>query len=217
MKPFDKKRGNVLKQSNHWLKYIVNCIQAERALYITVLASFLAGGILAAVFVFTMSELSCEELLLYMNDFFHNMSVQGADAKAVFFTGLRQNLQNVCLLFMLSVMVIGAPFVAGFASVQGFMHCFTLFFMFRLYGAKAVLFLVAGMLPHYLLLAPCYLALCVACLSFSLSLTKEKLLFTRKLPLFSGKLLVFYAITVLSVLMQSYVEPVLIRLIAGLF
>lgn len=206
-----------MKQSNHRLAYITDHIQAERILYITVLASFLAGGVLAIVFVFTMPELSCRELLLYLNDFFHNMSVQGADAQAVFYAGLWQNLQNICFLFLFSVMVIGAPFVAVFASVQGFMHCFTLFFMFRIYKAKAALFAVAGMLPHYLLLAPCYLALCVTCLSFSLSLTKEKLILTRKLTLFLGKLLGFYAMTVLSVLMQSYVEPPLIRLIAGLF
>ena len=206
-----------MKQSNHWSKYIADYIKADKPLYCIVLASFLLGGILAAVFVFTMPDLSCEELLLYMNDFFQNMGDKGADALAVFHIGLLQNLQNVCLLFLFSVMVIGAPFVAGFAAVHGFMHCFTLFFMFRIYGAKAVLFAALGMLPHYLLLVPCYLVLCVTCLAFSLSLSKEKMILTRKLPLFLGKLAGFYAITVLSVLMQSYVEPLLIRAIAGLF
>lgn len=206
-----------MKQSGRWSIYITDYIKADKPLYLILLASFFVGGALALVFVLSMSELSCEELLLYMNDFFQNMGDRGADAIAVFYAGLLQNLQNVCLLFLLSVMVVGAPFIAGFVAVHGFMHCFTLFFLVRLYGMKATLFMIMGMLPHYLLQAPCYLVLCVTCFSFSLSLGREKMTLTRQIPIFVGKLFGFYAITVLSVLMQSYVEPRLIRLIAGLF
>lgn len=206
-----------MRTLQHWPKRCLLYLQADYKLYICVLASFIAGGIFAAVFALTMPEPACEELLLYLNDFFQNISQKGADSTALFKTSLLLNIKNFCFVFLFSVMVIGAPFIAAFVAVRGFMHSFTLFFMFRLYGARAALFFVVGMLPHYLLLIPGYLLLCVLCLKFSLSLTREKHdLKKRLLPLFL-KLVGLFALTVMAALLQAYVEPLLIRLIAGLY
>lgn len=206
-----------MKQLHHWPKSVLQYIKEDIKLYICILVSFLIGGVLAAVFAFTMPALSCEELLLYLNDFFQNISKQGADSTALFKTCLSLNLQNFGLLFLCSVMVIGVPFIAAFAAVRGFMHCFTLFFMFRLYGFRALLFFIAGMLPHYLLLVPCYLLLCVTCLKFSLSLTQSKQELKKNLFMFICRLAGLFVLAVMAGLLQSYVEPLLIRLIAGVY
>lgn len=192
-------------------------VKPDAGFYICVLASFIVGGIFAAVFAFTLPELTCKELLLYLDDFFQNINRQGADSAVLFKTGILLHTKNFGFLFLFSVMVIGAPFIAGFASIKGFMHCFTLFFLFRMYGVRAAAFTAAGMLPHYLLLIPCYLMTCTVCLKFSVQLFRERYDIRKKLPRFALTLAGFFCLAVMSLLLQAYVEPILIRLIAGLY
>ena len=182
-----------------------------------ILAAFLAGGVFAAVFACTLPELSEKELLLYLSDFFGNIRQSGADAGALFRESMLLSLQNFVLLFLCALLIIGAPFVAAFAAIKGFVHSFTLIFMFRLYGIKTALFFLLGLLPHYLLCAPVYLAACVLALRCSVTLGREKQdlkkTFFRLLLAF---LLLFLGATMAS-LLQAYLEPGLIRLISGLF
>lgn len=206
-----------MKQLHQIPRNLLLYVKADGKLYLCILASFCIGGVFAAVFAFTMPELSCEELLLYLNDFFQNMSQIGADSAALFKTGFMLNLQNFGLLFLCSLMVIGAPFIAAFAAVRGFMHCFTICFMLRLYGAKAILFFILGMLPHYLLLIPCYLLLCGICLKFSAALRQGRADLKKRIPAFVIKLFGLWILAVLASLLQSYIEPFLIRLISGLY
>lgn len=192
-------------------------LQKDISYYVCVLASFIIGGIIAAIFAFSLPELSCKELLLYLQDFFQNMEKNGADASALFRSGVLANLKNFGFLFFFSVTVIGAPFLAVFSAVKGFMHCFTLFFLFRLYGIRAALFLILGMLPHYLLLIPCYLGITALCLKFSISIVCEKYEFKKNIPRQLLTLSVFFVLATMATLLQAYIEPPLIRLIAGLF
>ncbi len=204
-------------QRKYWYKDLVLLVKENYKLHICILIAFLVGCLLAALFAFTLSPLACEELLLYFSDFFQNISETGTDAGLLFKTGLLRNLQNFLVLFLFSVMVIGAPFIAGFVTVHSFVHSFTLFFMFRLYGAKTLLFILAGILPHYLLLIPCYLFLCVSCLQFSLSLLKDRQEPAKKISILLGKLVFFYLLSIMAALLQAYVEPLLIRLISGIY
>ena len=196
-----------------WLFYITKNIK----FYISILASFTIGGIIAAVFAFTLPELSCKELLLYLEDFFRNMKESGADSVAIFRSGILSNLRSFGFLFFFSVMVIGAPFIAAFAAVKGFMHSFTLFFMFRLYGIRAALFFLLGMLPHYLLLIPCYLGVCAFCLRYSVSIIHEKQELKKMILRLLAALAAFFILATMATLLQAYIEPLLIRLISGLY
>lgn len=202
-----------VQTSKPWLAYL----QKDLYYYIYILASFIVGGIIAAVFAFTLPELSCKELLLYLEDFFRNIESSGTDSALLFRSGLLSNLKNFGFLFFFSVTVIGAPFIAGFSAFKGFTHCFTLFFMFRVYGIRAALFFLLGMLPHYLLLIPCYLCLCVTCLTFSLSLIREKQDLTKTIPRLLICLVLFFILAIMATLLQAYIEPLLIRLISGLY
>ncbi len=194
-----------------------NFIRRDAKFYVCILAAFAIGICVAAAFAFTLSELSHKELLLYLNDFFQNINQSGADSGALFTASILENLKNFGFLFFCSVTVIGAPFIAGFSAIKGFMHGFTLCFMFRLYGIRTVLFFLLGMLPHGLLLAPCYLFLCVLCLKFSVGLLHEKQELKRSLPPFLVTLFLFFLPAAMACLLQAYIEPLLIRLISGLY
>ncbi len=196
---------------------IVSLVRRHFGAILFVLCAFLAGGVFALVFACTMPELTMKELLLYLGDFFGNIQNSGADSGALFQESLLLSAQNFILLFLCSLLVIGAPFVLVFAAVKGFVHSFTLVFMFRLYGMRTLLFFLLGLFPHYLLCAPVYLTACVTALRFSAALGHEKQDLKRKIfRLFFGFLLLF-AGAVTASLLQAYIEPGLIRLISGLF
>lgn len=190
---------------------------ADIRLYGLAVLLFLTGGVMAALFVFGLQEAAFFELQGYLEDFFQNMHQSGADSGALFKAGFYMHVTNFGVLFLFSCMVIGAPFIAAYATLKGFMHSFTLFFMFRIYGLRAALFFLLGMLPHYLLLIPCYSVLFVHCLKFITSLRHEKrelkVQFLRFLPV----VLLLFALSLMATLLQAYVEPVLIRAISGMF
>ncbi len=192
-------------------------VKRDASFYAFILASFIVGGIIAAVFAFTLPDLSCKELGLYLEDFFNNMNQNGADASALFHSGIISHLKNFVFLFFFSVTVIGAPFLIAFSAVKGFMHCFTLVLFFRLYSWRAALFLLLGMFPHYLLLIPCYLGICATCLKFSVSVFSEKNDFKKTIPRLLLILAAFFLAAIMTTLLQAYIEPPLIRLISGLF
>ncbi len=206
-----------MKQLHYLSGHLWMHMKTDYKLHICIMASFLIGGVCAAVFTFTMPVLSCEELLLYLDDFFQNMHQKGADSVALFKASLFMSFKNFGLLLLFSLMVIGAPFIVAFTAVRSFMHCFTLFFLFRLYGIRAALFILAGMLPHYLLIIPCYWFLSVTCLKFTASLFKGRGDFKTCLSGYCARVIVLFILAVLAALLQAYVEPLLIRFISGLF
>ncbi|MBR5237051.1 MAG: stage II sporulation protein M [Clostridia bacterium] len=191
--------------------------EAEQKVYIWLGLSFAAGIVLATVSALTMPQAACEEMLLYLKDFFQAIGESGADSGALLKTALFGHAKNFVFLFLCSVMVIGAPFIVVFSGFCGFVQTFTVVFLFRLYGVRTLLFFCAGMLPHYLLSGPCYVLLFALCLQFSLGLFKEKQSIRKRVVSLLCKLGILFAIAVLSSLLQAYIEPLFIGLISGLY
>ncbi len=206
-----------MKRIGAWKKACLYYVQTEIKLFICILTAFVIGGIFAAVFALSLPEETAGELLAYLDDFFQNMEQSGADASALFASGMRMHIQNFAFLFFASVMVVGAPLVVLFAAVKGFMHGFSLVLLFRLYNLRAALFFLLGMLPHYLLLAPCYAFLLAFCLRFSLSLFRDRQEVGKSVMHFVLILILLLIFAAMGTLLQAYVEPILVRLIAGLF
>ncbi|MBE7021676.1 MAG: hypothetical protein E7414_00410 [Ruminococcaceae bacterium] len=206
-----------MKRVNALPKVFLRFIQADARLYIYILLAFIIGGIFAALFAFGLPESALTELSLYVDDFFQNMHKSGTDSVLLFQDGLVMHIKSFGILLLLSVMVIGAPFIAVFAGLKGFMQGFTLFFMFRVYSFRAVLFFLAGMLPHGLILLPCYSVLFVTCLKFSKSLVRDRQNLKARLLHFALILGILFLVAVMATLIQAYVEPLFIRLIAGMY
>ena len=180
-------------------------------------AAFLAGGLVAAFSVFSMPELKSRELALYLNDFFASLRDAGTDGAEILRTAALTNLKSVAVLIMLSFMIIGAPFVAAFCAFRGYTAFFTLLLAVRIYGIRAALFFLAGMLPHWLILFPCYGFLITLCMRFSLGEGRERGFSTRSFGIFFAAAGVVYALTFSAALIEAYVEPLLLSLISKYF
>jgi len=212
----DAKEGKTLRTKKHWLwDYLEGWgISYEHCLWIMI--AFGLGFVASAVFVFTMQDTVCQELSIYLQDFFHNIAESGTDSAVLCKTGIGMNFRNVLFLLLCSFLIIGAFFIVGFSVLGGFVHGFTFFFFCKQYGIKSLLFFLLGMLPHYTLLAPAYLFFLVLVLRFSLLLREKHELKRRVVSLFA-KTAVLFALMLMATLLQAYVEPALIGLIAGMF
>jgi len=192
-------------------------IHHHTAFIIIIAAAFLVGLIAAIVFGAQAPTDTIDELRLYLDDFFHNMDQSGADPVALFKTGFTMHVINFLFLMLCAIILIGVPLVAFFVAIKGFMHGFTLFVMLRIYGFKTLLFILLGMLPHYVILVPCYLLVCLLCMKFAGSMYQDTHEAKTNFLHFLLALLILFMFALMATLLQAYVEPVLIRLISGLY
>ncbi|MBE7028229.1 MAG: hypothetical protein E7407_04260 [Ruminococcaceae bacterium] len=192
-------------------------IKSNVTYYVSILCAFVCGGIVAAACVLGLSELSLKELSIYFDDFFKSINSSGSDSFNIFKMAVESNLKLYILLILLSVMVIGSPFIVIVSSVLGYSLFFTLFFVFKTYGIRAMVFVFGAMLPHQLILLPCYALTLLTCLHFSVSLFKVKSDMKTVLPPFLIKMTVLFLVSLLSALLEAYVEPIFLELMSPLF
>ncbi len=192
-------------------------VEAHIKTYVILVGACLLGGIVAVFYTMHMPPLSTKELSLYVDDFFKTIQENGTDAAALLKAGLLLQAENFVLLLLFSCMSIGTPLIAGFSFVSGFRHAFSIVLFFRLYGIRAIVFVLFGCLAHYLILVPCYLVLCARAIEFTKTERRENGNFKKKCL---GHMLFFclmFLIASFALLLQAYIEPLAIRLVAGLF
>ncbi len=192
-------------------------IKSNISYYVLLLCAFVCGGIVAAACVLGLSELSLKELSIYFDDFFTSINSEGSASFDIFKMAAASNMKLYIFLILLSMMAIGAPFIAGVAILFGYSFWFTLFFIFKIYGIRGIVFVVGGMLPHQLILLPCYALTLQVCLRFSVSLFKGKSDFKASLVPFLIKIAVLFLVSILSALLEAYVEPIFLELMSSLF
>ncbi|MBR2499567.1 MAG: stage II sporulation protein M [Clostridia bacterium] len=185
--------------------------------YIILLCGFICGGIIAAVCVWKMSEFDYKELSVYFNDFFSGINKTGADSLEIFRLSVMSNFKLYVFMILLSMMIIGYPLLPLISATFGYSVFFALFFVFKAYTIKGVLFYLCAMFPHHLISFPCHSVALMNSMQFSISIIKGKAEIKNRLFRYLVKMLIFFLITVLSSLLQGYIEPVLIRLISKLF
>lgn len=196
----------------------LSSVRADRLFYIIAAGAFLGGAALAVIAVSAMPELQGKEILLYMDDFFGFLNEQAADGNQIFRTALCSNAWSFILLSLCALSVAGILFVGGFCAFKGFINGFLIGFMFRMYGTRALLFLLAGMLPHALLLLPCYLFYTTACMKLSVSIAGTGLANIRQRAAgAAGVVLVFWLLALSASLLQGYIEPIFLKLASGMF
>ncbi len=213
----EEKEGMNVKRIRNISAILHEYLHHHTGLIIILVAAFLAGFIASVVFGMQASPDTIDELRLYMNDFFQNMHQSGADPVALFKTGFTMHTINFLVLTLCAIILIGIPLVAVYAAIKGFMHGFTLFVMLRIYGFKTLLFILLGMLPHYVILVPCYLLVCLLCMNFAGSIRQDAHEIKTNFLHFLIGLFVLFVFALMATLLQAYVEPVFIRLISGLY
>ncbi len=199
------------------LNKIIIHIKENFAHYGISTAALLSGAFVAVVCAFSLSELGVKELALYFEDFFNGFLKSGADAKLIMISVIKTNAITFCLLILFSAMIIGAPFIVFVGVCRGFAFGFAVSFIFKLYGARALLIILSAILPHIIFAFSCIVMALALCLRFCLLLKNDRIGIKKRIPAFLLNLTGIFMLVFAIALMQAYIEPVLIELIAGYF
>ncbi|HOA55931.1 MAG TPA: stage II sporulation protein M [Clostridiales bacterium] len=187
------------------------------------LLAFIFGVIVGAFTVNGLSAMQRDELSNYLQGFlqlFHNQNVNGAE---LFSMGLVENFKLIALLWVLGVTIIGIPFIFLVMSVRGFVTGFTSGFIINALGMEGILLAGFALFPKEIIIIPCLIGIGVNGINFSMRLAKNKTAQEQQKPGLKSAFLsycltslLFTCITVIGVIIDAYVTPVLIRMIAPL-
>ena len=199
------------------LKRTIQHIKENFAYYGFSASALIVGAVVAAVCAFSLSELSQKELIMFFDDFYVNLIESGTDAKIIMLGGLKTNLFLFLSLLFMSTSVIGLPLIMLIAAAKSFASFFALMFMFKAYGVRALLFFISAVVPHVLITLPCYFVLFAMCIKFSRMLTLGKSELKKRFVGFLLTLALLFLIAVAGLLMQAYIEPLLLGCFAKYF
>lgn len=179
--------------------------------YILILAAFFAGAVLSGIL--NISSGAEEEIRLYLNDFISNVKNYSTDSTKTFTIAMSGYIKFICILFFLSISVIGSAGTLIYVFVKGFSYGVVLISVVNIMGHKAFAFFMCLILPHSLITAPIFIMYSLFCVRNSYSVLKGISDFKSGvfLPLVYGVVCVLISGT--AALVQAYLEPILMRMI----
>ncbi|MEC9488077.1 MAG: stage II sporulation protein M [Halanaerobium sp.] len=187
-------------------------------LFLTVI--FIVGVFFGSLAIKSLGYQAREELVAYLSNFFQGIEGQGLfsmDTTSLVET-LSYNLKTLLLLWLLGLSIIGMPLIPIIIFMKGFVIGFTVGFLVEELVMKGVVFALASVVPHNLILIPGFLLAGIFSLSFSFTVVKS--LFMKRPINFLPGLFNFTAITMgLGLLLiaggfiEAYVTPFFMELV----
>ncbi len=189
----------------------------NKGLYL-LLVFFLVMGITAGTFtVSNMQYGSKEALSSFVSALFLSVQTASVDFLKVFFHALLQNTLFFSIITMFSLMVLGIPFIALALIFKGFCVGFTVGVLALNHGLGGIIAIVFCVFLPNLVLIPCICKAGVLGIGNAVLVFKsrhipktsaDKLIMSR--PHFK-KMLKVYAVSLLGVLIETLLTPVLIQ------
>lgn len=179
--------------------------------YILILCVFVAGVLLS--YVINVSSGIESEIRLYVNDFVSAVKNYSTDSDATFSTAMLGYVNEIVILFLMSLSVVGSVGTIVFVFVKGFSYGIVFISMFSVMETKGILLFLCLILPHALVMMPCFLAYSLFCLKNAHTLSKgaKDIKMNIIKPVFYGFFCLCFSS--ISALIQAYVEPLLTRVI----
>ena len=189
--------------------------------YIFLFLAFVIGISAGAFTVNGLSTTQGDELSNYFQGFLKLLGNQNLDSEEILNAALLENIKIIGALWVLGMTIIGIPFIYLLIGIRGFITGFTAGFIIQSLGFKGVLFTLLAILPKELIIVPCLLALSVNGINFSLNIIKSKSIksmFKESLKsnfaAYSMVTLFFTAVIFVGILVEVYIIPLFVRLIA---
>jgi len=202
-------------------KALKEYLRGNLKLSIVILIIFAAGIIGGSLGISTLSNQQQSELQNYVD-----LVLQGSGDWQVDSGGLAQkviwsNIKLVLLMWFLGMTVIGIPLILLVIFLRGVVLGFTVGFLIQEKALAGVLLTLLSILPQNIIYVPVLLLSAVGAVSFSLNLIRGK--FSRSLHLsqyfigYSVGYMLALLIVSLGGLVEAYISPAFIRLIAVYF
>lgn len=196
-------------------------VAKNRNAYLFLLMAFILGVSAGAFTVNGLSVMQRDELSNYLQGFLQLLNNQNMNSSELFSAAFMENLKIVALLWVLGVTIIGIPFIFVIMVVRGFITGFSTGFIISAMGFKGILFTIFTMLPKEIIIVPCLVAIGVNGINFSIKIARNKSVQNNLKDNFKGSFFsycfvaaFFSCIILLGIILDSYITPVLVRMIA---
>lgn len=196
-------------------------ISKNQNTYFFLLLAFAVGVSAGAFTVNGLSAIQRDELSNYFQGFLQLLKNQKVDSSELLSLVLMENIKIVALLWVLGVTIIGIPFIFLLVGIKGFITGFSSGFIINAIGVKGILFTTFALLPKEIIIVPCLIALGVNGINFSLRIIKKRSIkhilkdnLKTNLLSYCFVTLFFSSFIFVGVLLEAYITPVFIRMIA---
>lgn len=198
-------------------------IMKNQSSYFFLLLAFVLGISAGAFTVNGLSTVQRDELSNYFQGFLQLLNNQSFDGSELLPVTLLENLKLVAVMWVLGVSIIGIPFIYMLIAVRGFITGFSSGFIINAIGMKGVLFTLFALLPKEVIVVPCLIALGVNGINFSLKIIRNRSSKAALKDSLKTNLLSYCFVTLFfscfifaGILLEAYITPVFIRMIAPL-
>ena len=198
-------------------------IMKNQSSYFFLLLAFVLGISAGAFTVNGLSTVQRDELSNYFQGFLQLLNNQSFDGSELLPVTLLENLKLVAVMWVLGVSIIGIPFIYMLIAVRGFITGFSSGFIINAIGMKGVLFTLFALLPKEVIVVPCLIALGVNGINFSLKIIRNRSSKAALKDSLKANLLSYCFVTLFfscfifaGILLEAYITPVFIRMIAPL-
>lgn len=191
----------------------ITVVQRNMKGYILLSAIFICGAVLAIIC--NTKAVQEEEIRIFFSDYISGITGSGMDATKTFYFAMINYVQFAVCAFFCAITIVGAPLFLLYTFVKGFSFGTVLCCIFKAFGLEAFLILFCVILPHALIEGPCCLAYGLRCTRDAYGLVAGNVRFKKNLFLPLGFGLLFLCTASVAALTQSYLEPLLIKMISS--
>lgn len=190
--------------------------------YFFVTLLFVLGVVFGAVAVNALTPQQKVELLDYLKVFLRGLTQKlgDIDSGVVLRQSVLNNLKTAGLVWILGATVIGAPVTVVILFVRGFVVGFSVGFLVAEMGGKGLSLTLLAIFPQSIVAVPVIIALGVSSLAFSVLVVRQrvgkfKVNLAEEFLAYTFTCLVLCAVLMGASLIEAYVTPVFMGLIAG--
>lgn len=201
-----------------------NHIKNNLGKYLLLFSFFILGIGLGAFTVNGLSSIQRYELDNYMQGFFEMFDAQTINSSSLLKVSSIYNGKMMLILWLLGITVIGIPFIFAVTGIRGFINGFSAGFFIRLMGIKSLLFIAVVILIKEIIIMPSLMTMGVTGINFSQNIIKNRKVsypakesFLTSFAAYCATTLLCCAFLFIGILVEAYVVPVLIRIIAPVF
>lgn len=198
-------------------------IKTNIVAYFFVILIFVIGVVVGALAVRTLPDEQKTELISYLHIFFTGLT-QGTEnnipGASMISSVMFNNAKTIALMWILGFTIVGIPFVLFILFTRGFIIGFTVGFLVNEYVMRGLLFAFASVLPHNFFAIPAILVMGVSATKFSLLLVRRKTYGKVNLWYeairYSILCMVMLVVMLVAALLEVYISPVFMKLVANL-
>ncbi|HHT45970.1 MAG TPA: stage II sporulation protein M [Firmicutes bacterium] len=203
---------------------LLEYIRENLGIYTVVTIFFLTGLLVGPILLGFLQDSQLTELGTAVSLFFEGLKNDSdivLQPLELLKMSYRKNILLLIMLWLLGLLWMGSPFILLLLILKGFAIGFTVGFMVSHYSLKGVIFCLAALLPHNILLVPVYLAAGATAMTFSIIKIKDRLAKKRmdKSRYFQQYCTMMFALLVLILiggLIEAYITPVFMELVVNI-